>query len=1221
MATCPACNAPDLTVMRKGGWLCEECDRRFAELPSEPASVPASGPSDLAGLPFPVAYPLSWALDPSLSTGDRIDNAIFAAYQAMRLAGLLLLADYLACDATSRRLAGPIRGLRIPHWGEWTLLAHQLARFWRGDFGPDELPPRPSRFEALVDGWLDVNRNGAPKRGDDPWKELLEGLPGKQGRATNATSANDAVQKLRNDRAHRMATRTADQGEDERLLGRLLPVVERSIARLFPSGSLDLVRCVERAPSGLRVLRLAGAHRDLRFELESLDASWASAFDVTGVAALVGDVAVPVYPLFVAGDEEPEACRVGSGGLVEPVSLVDGVKEKRLVLLGVKSSGESERHVGPLLEALARKQVDPGQDRAGTTRWTLAGWSRATARESVNSLRGRKYFPECYVERRGVDDVVSMCMERPGRALLLLGEAGSGKSSLLARLADRLSAEDAPDDAEPAVSGRGKKDKGDELGRYFAAKGGGDVVLFLSGHAAFAGDAGKDGAALLCDAVLQRAGVRAGTFRDLAEFAARLAETASEDSHEGRLVWLVLDALNEAARFTDLLTAFDAFLPCVAKHSWLRVVVSVRSGAWHALVRRRLDGAEHGDGVLANEGCLYAFQDERSGKDVPYLDVRPFNELDEGPRAYAMRQTALPERASSIPYAQLAPDLRRLLLSPLHLHLFHETFRGERGVPAAIDEGVLLDAYLEQLCADLPSLRETLGDIGRLMLERGAPVLPLDVADEWLARWRAARGYESVARVAKLDPIEELVAASVLMRPSEEGIGVDRRLVAFQFSHQKLCERVLLRELMRRIAPRAAPTGAELLAWARHGVGFAEELGALEVVAVRLTDAGEGDVLAVLLDLDDQPARTRVLGAAIRALGPRWGTSEEGEPRVASVVDALVRTALSDGARGMRLETSVGPAALWLCRAGFLRAAEAIDRGRVVALRRLVANEPRAIDLRRDLNRLLVQLGNHAGTAGRSDEARTYLEEALVAARRLVAAELPCSGASGSAVVARCSRRADLAYSLGRLGRHELDAGRSGNARVYLEEQLAVARELVAVCPNMTVSQEHFGAALYNVGILEMGVGRAEEARAFVERALELQRRLVAAEPHREDLQAGLIEVLGCLGDIAMDAGSVEEARALFEETVALTSPLVTAEPHRNDLCLGLAVTFWNLFLLECERGEDKRDRDQELKYLRFVLHSVQSLGEAGNDHWQGHGQAADLWSSASEALAEWDGS
>jgi len=51
----------------------------------------------ISDLPFPVAYPLYWALDgeSKLAISGRRRNAIFTVYQAMRLTALLMLADYL----------------------------------------------------------------------------------------------------------------------------------------------------------------------------------------------------------------------------------------------------------------------------------------------------------------------------------------------------------------------------------------------------------------------------------------------------------------------------------------------------------------------------------------------------------------------------------------------------------------------------------------------------------------------------------------------------------------------------------------------------------------------------------------------------------------------------------------------------------------------------------------------------------------------------------------------------------------------------------------------------------------------------------------------------------------------------------------------------------------------------------------------------------------------
>ncbi len=528
----------------KKGWHCEECDRTLAAeeiVEADSSADLRASPSPLAAgldhVPFPVAYPLSFARDATLAPGERVDNTIFAAYQAMRVTGLVLLADYFACDTPSARLAPAIRGLRIPHWGEWTLLCDQLSSFWSGHF-PEEKPERPSRFEALVEGWRAASRRKG--KGDPVWEKAFAGLPGMGG---PAISPNDALWRARNDRAHRMATRTDDRGADEVLLAQLLSLVEMEVAKLFPPGGLEFVRVVER--EGLRSIRLAGPHRDLRFEEEPLGTEWSGLFEKTDVAALCGSAGVPVHPLIVAMGEEGRAgsgASIPAGGLMEPVALVDGSSPRRIVVLGVRGWAERPDLVPPFLEALAAKKTDFGLGRDETKRWSIADWAGTTAREAVEAMRGRKYFPECYLERRGVDDVVEILAERGGRGLLLLGEAGSGKSSLLARMVERLTTA-TEEDGRPEVR---------------------DVVLFLSGRSAFSGDAARPARELLCDAVLARAGVRSGAFTDLADFCVRLAETAKEDTTADRRVWLLLDAINEADRFTDLVAALDAFLPGLA---------------------------------------------------------------------------------------------------------------------------------------------------------------------------------------------------------------------------------------------------------------------------------------------------------------------------------------------------------------------------------------------------------------------------------------------------------------------------------------------------------------------------------------------------------------------------------------------------------------------------------------------------------------------------------
>ncbi|MDG4584377.1 MAG: hypothetical protein P9E67_09895 [Candidatus Competibacter sp.] len=989
---------------------------------------------DLADVPFPIAYPLAYARDSRLSVSERLDNALFAAYQAMRVTALLLLADYLACETISPRLTGPISGLRMPHWGEWLNLCRHLVKFWNPKSKPSAGDPeRQTYFPQLVDGWRSLSQDRLA------WAPLLADLLGLQGQARDVY---DALQKLRNDRAHRQATRTPDSLEDADRLPRMVALVEALARTLFPPGGFVLWRRVDDRENPLHVFSLHGPHPDLRFKPEPLPADWAGAFTRTDLVARTQAVGVPIYPLFVPLDPATVAHPVGGGGLVEPVALVNDINEREVLVLGVRNHAELPELVEPIQSALERKQVSLKLGWEQVDRWNLVSWATVTAQDAVSELRGRKYFPEVYVERPGIDDKIATVLDRPGRGLLLLGVAGSGKSSLLARLVERLTAA-APTPPSSRLS-RKQREKRQKAWAspegYLEARGEGDLVLFLSGRGAYGSHQALSGRTLLCEAVLNRAGVKSGEFVDLTAFIARLAKTAGDDRHAGRRVWLILDALNEADRFTDLVQALDEFLPAVGQYPWLRLVVSMRSGAYQSLRQRHHDQVRHGPAVFANAHYWTTFDDDESQREQPYLQLRPFTP-DEGRQAYALRQEQLPERSARIPWAQLSLEMRKLLCAPLYLHLFHEAFRGRAEAPATLDAAQLADAYLESLTRDMAGIADWLSKMGQLLYQTRQAVLPVTVANAWLAEWRGQLP-DPMQWVVKLDPLEELVAASLLLRPAEEEDASERRLAGFVFTHQKLCEQVLLRELLRQIRPRTLPTSAEWLAWARQAAGegdqteFRELTGALAVLAARLVAAGKGEVLSALLDLANESVRTQVLGAALRALGPLWGARAEGESLAAGVLAALLEAAKGQPQRSERFYFASDQAQQWLRQSGYSLCAWALGQGRLAALRDCLRAEPEKLEWQREQASCLTQLADLAIVLGQRDTAQHYHEEAITLLHRLTETH-----------PRRVEFQQSLAVSLRGFGSHLRELGRENEAKPHLEKSVYLLRKLDILKP------------------------------------------------------------------------------------------------------------------------------------------------------------------------------
>lgn len=535
------------------------------------------------------------------------------------------------------------------------------------------------------------------------------------------------------------------------------------------------------------------------------------------------------------------------------------------------------------------------------------------------------------------------------------------------------------------------------------------------------------------------------------------------------------------------------------------------------------------------------------------------------------------------------------------------------------------------------------------MLERRRPELPLDVADAWVSDWRASLPASAV-RATRLDPVEELVSASVLLRPEEEGFGVDRRLVAFRFTYQRLCEQVLAAELARQIRARGAqdglPDGEQFLAWARRAAGvpegiapFAELAGALVVIARRLVFAGRGAPLGRLLDLEHDATRTRILGAAIRSLGAAWGGSPAGAPAAASVLHAIRDAARVSPARGRRFEESVWNLQKELVGAGQSRAARAIAEARYEVCQAIVAAEPAPNDLR-DLSLLLNDLGDLAQADGRDAEARSFFVESLEMVRHLVT--LPhepvaerflslalnklgtCAHSAGHRAAARrlfeesvrVMRRLDaaepehpdvmhdLCIALYYVGTMAIEGNRLSDARRSLVDSVELARRLTATVSDRPEYQRDLARSLEGLARLARHERCHTEARGFLQEALEVFRRLSASSPHRVDYREDEAAVLTEMGDVAMSERSRREAHNLFRRSVEITQAVLVSDPHREDLKVEFAARMARL-------GAVSEYPLERLGWLKKAVDLLRPLREGRPTN-----QTLDqLWSEVTEAL------
>jgi tetratricopeptide (TPR) repeat protein len=1114
----------------------------------------------------------------------------------MRLTALLMLADYLEDPGPGDpNLANLIRGLRFPHWQEWSHLADGLARFWI----TEQNRPR-CHFHRLAAGWASVSRLKANSKGQEPpidpiWNGLLEGFGGVGGRS-RARSANDAIWELRNRTAHREGTVTADsEKEQDAEFDRLLPLAETVVSVLFGKAPLDLLRSFPSAVSDelpfelvrasrdknnvLKVISLHGPHPDLTFETRDADESWEDALAQSPVSVTVAGVAIPVYPLAIPTQDDEDGPPLG---MLDPVAMVDGVSEAKLTVLGVQRAATVKgHHLDAALAALRKKHTDLLLGREDTKPWTVVSWASMTTAQTLDELAGRKYFPEFYVERPDMDSVFGRYAPQDGKALMLLGEAGAGKSSLMARFVDGRTA---------------SADQSDALGRIAEeAEERQDLIAYLAGRSDYSTSrADVSGAQILADAVAHKLGIRDGAFNSLADLVMHLALN-KDDQIKDREFWILLDGLNEADRFVDLVHALDVFLPELAKAPRTRLVISMRSGAFYALSSRDAQLGAHGGEVFSNSSHFLSFPDAQD-KLHPWLELRRFRAA-EAAEAYERRQRARPERAAGIDHGRLSPALKSLLQSPLYLHLFHETWAGQREVPGDLDEGGLLDAYLRRLAGEVSTdtdrriagVAEWLDRLGTLMLERRAPMLPMSIADQWADEWRKSVGFKSLDVVTKLDPIEELAAASVLLRPAEAGFGVDRERIGYQFTHQKLAERVLLRALDRRISPRTLPTREELSDWTAHAASdppFAELSGALAEWVRRLTIAGEGEALTCVLDIEDNSTRKTLMTSLILA------TAIAPEKDAEAVLDRLASEAITHEEGYARFVATAWDTAVRLEETAPRAAARRVFSFLLAVSEQLATADPGNADFQEGVSDCCHQLGGLAHEAGDTAAARAWSERGLeirealadadpndVRAKYVVSTSYTRLGnlareAGDTATAGEWFERglkideqlavADpsnvdfqdgLAVSYNNLGELAWVMGDTAAARAWFERGLEIVEQLAAADQSEVAFQKHLVYSCIGLGVLAKAAGDTANARAFFERALKIDETLAAADPSNIESQQSLSMSCDRLGELAQAAGDMAAARAWFERGLKISETLAAADPSNIKFQYSLAAS------------------------------------------------------------------
>jgi tetratricopeptide (TPR) repeat protein len=1141
-------------------------------------------------LPFPVAYPWYMSLNSALPPDKRVNNMIFTAYQAMRMTGLLLLSDYLESSESCLKMGKPLNKMRMPHWQDWMALTDTLAKFMSGEYSPKYPPPKDQVFDRLAQNWRSMGKF---------WKQ--EPLAAQFVQGKTIPSPMEIFRNIRNDRAHRLAVMDST-GDESKILETYLPVLEYVVRFLFEKTEIVLLRrppdteeefaqlLEDPLSETFPLLELKGVHEDFRFEGVEYpaDEGLREALQGSPLVALSQEKTLPVYPLFLSLDLEVQNSlgqiepALAPGTELEKVTLADGFTEKKISYLGVKTSVTVEGMGKRLMERLRVKKHELGLSREEAHPWLMVEWARDNAGTTLGNLTMKKYFPQCYVVRP-MDMRLLESLHSSDKAVLVSGEAGSGKSSLLCRLVESLLDKTLAQEREKSrqkhfqkkVKGKNLHDN-DVLQAFMTLQGAGDVIIFVSGRQGVPVEGNESMERAFARTLLRVCGVRESAFNTPLEFMARLDESvkskdgsAKKDEEEDRKVWIVLDAINEVERFRDFANYLDVFIKKTAHYPWLRVICSTRSGALNAFQENIKKQNIHGTLPFSEEESFLVFSNVYADgvREEPRLNLPPFTP-EEVRQAYKIRQNTMPERSAVNRYDLIPPEVKALLVSPLYLHLFHETWKGrEADFSGITGEDTLFEAYLGSLEKELPGMNETLNTIGEYLYEHETPVWDEQAAQEHTRNWMADLQIESAFRVCTLTPVETLVSASLLMRPTDDERG-------FQFSHQKICEQVLRRKLLKdwKASEKSSTEDVKAIfqSWLEKGERYDWLANAAAGLFAQWVHKPESSYLSLLPELkNDIPTALQTVFRSIFLSMCEKSRFDENDQR-------FINSGLKLGNQYFLFTEGMSDACNIASNTGRSLPVKEIYEIAVPLQEQLINMEAQHTDFQRELSVSLNNLGEIYKALGEGGKALEYQEKSLQVMQDLVSREPQ-----------RTDFQRDLSMNYNNVGSIYQALGEGGKALEYYAQALQVIQDLVSWEPKRTDFQRGLSVSFNKMGRIYEIFGVGGKALEYYKKALQVMLNLVTREPQRTDFQRELSVCFNEEGRTYETLGEGGKALECYKQALQVIQGLVYREPQRTDFQRELSVSFNNMgrvYETLSEGGKALENHKQALQVMQGLV-------------------------------------
>ena len=766
--------------------------------------------------------------------------------------------------------------------------------------------------------------------------------------------------------------------------------------------------------------------------------------------------------------------------------------------------------------------------------WSVSGFSIAHAEDRLRALRNSVWLPECYTKRSGVDEVFGACAKQGKRALFVSGEEGSGKTSLIAQWLHSV----IEDNRMRATQ---DPNHGPERLHNFQ----GDVVVFLHGRSDYQGPASLSPEELLCEIIARNTYIeqRFERVRDLLDRLLREVETPNEGpikpfyarrgnkpqaTRSSKRVWLVLDGLDDADRFQELMSVIDDRLEDFTHHPQLQLVVSLRWGSYQLLSRRQMGERPAKGDVLQNGRFLFnpddlmpdgyeldPLTDFREG--FPGVYVRPLS-LKEVRHAYHVRQRYRPARACSMSFDRILPPLVELLRNPQRLNLYHDVFKGREHAPTTLTPSALFDNYIRSLGRHFPNAVSWVHKVAKQMYEAHSSMIDSEAMDG--------------GRAIPLDKIASNTGAlAPVMRPNDEGQG--RTLVGYSFAIPGLYEHLLYLHLKNSIAPRPRPNGDDMRQWGSEvidplGVQLGPLLDAVTLIALELVDEGDEAPLVPCLEIPHRHVRNHILIHVMRRLGVRNQGSEAGRKALRRFMEAWSEHALNNGLEVAFLEP-LADALRQLTEAECHEAAALMASHADHVVQAMIKAEPDELIYRKFLSQFMRVRGTIDHLSGRVPDAIQSLERALESEQKLAKDE------------PSVRHLKQLSESLGKMGVLHQEVGDMEQALVCFRYTSVINKTLADELPTLQHVMQYI-ESLNRLGVLHQELEDFDEALDDFYQAIH-RGRVALKRRGSNMLREQVSQSLQRAGAIHQHLDEFDDATRCFHESIELERAMVEADP------------------------------------------------------------------------------